>query len=187
MLEVLFSLAGDIPDPLLALEIGDKLSGDGHSRIIGQLCAGARPGEATEHDTVTFHATPAMIRGFRGTIATQFPMFVPVDPDQSRSANSFYPYRQCKEGEVMARLFDKPFDVAGELKFRNGFVHGAQAVSDAVESHLTTRQAVLLRRWMANHLYPWQIAGGGIVEPPAAPDLFDRTAKPETSVAMERR
>ena len=42
VLEMLFGLRGDIPDPLLALEVGDELSGCAHPPTIWEMAASAR-------------------------------------------------------------------------------------------------------------------------------------------------
>jgi hypothetical protein len=69
----------------------------------------------------------------------------------------------------MRNILDhEPSDLKG-AGFRRGFVHGAQAVTDAVKGHLTQAQACRLRTWIEK-IRKWQ-GSGDEFQPPSPPEL----------------
>jgi hypothetical protein len=71
----------------------------------------------------------------------------------------------------MSTMPDSP-EQQTERAFRRGYLHGAQAVIEAVERHLPERDRQTLSVWVALALAPWSLAPvGSHPSPPAAPRL----------------
>jgi hypothetical protein len=71
----------------------------------------------------------------------------------------------------MPALSEMPLNADREEGFRRGYLHGAQAVINAVKPCLSEAQIGKLLVWMSGELRPWQQIREDKFEAPTAPDL----------------
>jgi hypothetical protein len=75
-----------------------------------------------------------------------------------------------KEQKTMPSLNDRSqIDPDREIAYRRGYIHGVNAIIDAVREHLAEEQFKRLEIWSSNVLGEW--TRGGRFEPPDPPAL----------------
>jgi hypothetical protein len=70
----------------------------------------------------------------------------------------------------MPNLKDRAPKKDKEVGYKRGYTHGAQAVLDAVEPHISKSQLTKLRQWISE-LREWQGSGSAVADPPILLEL----------------
>lgn len=81
-----------------------------------------------------------------------------------------YRARNYKGELLMGNLADRKAKPDRERGFKRGYIHGAQALANAVERHLSSSENFKLRAWLAE-LRQWQARGPEFSAPPPLPEL----------------